>query len=116
MKNATLIHNHPSGSAFSKEDIMLAIYHDLDGIHAIGQKVKTNYYLTRPSKGWPEIQYVRNVFDRISTEVRYSFMDKISNGSLTIEAAESTHAEAVMIMLVDEVKEFKGCFIKKQGN
>ncbi|RYU92863.1 hypothetical protein [Emticicia agri] len=50
LKDGTLVHNHPSGSSFSPQDIQIAIQHNVKDFYL----VTPNYlfYIKRPTKGW----------------------------------------------------------------
>jgi GGDEF domain-containing protein/GNAT superfamily N-acetyltransferase len=51
--NVTLTHNHPNGSCFSIEDILVTVGLDLKEMRAVTASGRT-YILTRPTKGWDE--------------------------------------------------------------
>jgi hypothetical protein len=52
MADAILTHNHPSGGAFSPQDISMAYSANLQSIRAVGTKYR--YILTRPATGWAQ--------------------------------------------------------------
>lgn len=51
LKGKILVHNHPSGGAFSSNDVLMAIQADLLEVRATGRK--GTYIMHRPKQGWP---------------------------------------------------------------
>ncbi|MCG8384401.1 MAG: hypothetical protein MJA30_02570 [Cytophagales bacterium] len=50
LKDAVIVHNHPSGSSFSWEDVRNIIYYDAFACYLVTNTFV--YYLVRPQKGW----------------------------------------------------------------
>lgn len=50
LKNATLVHNHPSGSSFSPQDIQIVVQFDAKEIYLITPNHL--FSLKRPTSGW----------------------------------------------------------------
>ncbi len=50
LKDSTLVHNHPSGSSFSIQDIQIVIQFNVKEIYLVTSKYL--YYVRRPLSGW----------------------------------------------------------------
>jgi len=94
-----LSHNHPSGTAFSPEDLLMAVQHDLRQVRANGVIDKgadqgTAYvYTASPSAGVRAlgVDGLRAEIDNANATTRREFWSKINDGSMSILDAEASH-------------------------
>ena len=101
IRGTVFTHNHPGGwdfarddprrvgNSFSPEDIMFAAKYELQEVRAVTPKY---VFTMRPGDaGWPSVKAIEETFWRIDGEVRNEFWEKIKNGEMTVEEAESIH-------------------------
>jgi hypothetical protein len=112
MKDSTLVHNHPSGRAFSLEDLQSTMEGDLSEIVAVGQRSGYNYYFKRPKSGWTNVIGKRLALSQINNDVYNEFSSKIMAGILTPQEADFRHPEEVMLRFVAQFSDLQGCYTK----
>jgi hypothetical protein len=64
MKDAVILHNHPFGTSFSREDVEMVIAHNAKKLIVV--TAEFSYTITRPSNGWPvelDEQWIRANFE-----------------------------------------------------
>ena len=91
-KGMTLVHNHPNGSPFSKDDIRMAAIAELAEIRAVGEQYV--YSMKTFPAGWTEYWWQnrgRYSFDKIEKEVMDDLNKWYTEGVLTQAEANSTH-------------------------
>lgn len=99
MAGATLTHSHPSGRAFSPDDIAFACRNHLAEIRAVGTDTAGNRWLYRfqpaqePSGGW-NVSSVAAKYGLADASVYNDWLPKIS--SFTRTWAENNHGHEVM--------------------
>ena len=99
-KGVVFSHNHPSGTSFSREDIVFAAAHGLKQIRAVGDK----YVYTMESAGeWMSPKEIAEVSGQEDKNVRREFTDKILGGRMTVEDAESSHWHEVWTRIADRL-------------
>jgi hypothetical protein len=79
--HAHLVHNHPSGTSFSGDDMSMAINSDLAAIHAIGTTgagERWYHVLHRPEGGWPPWAAVMASYINDSQTTREHFTAQIN--------------------------------------
>ena len=99
MKDAHLVHNHPSGQSLSPTDLNLSINADAASIIAVGRDGATgkvrNYSFNRPSSGWPHYETVMRIRAEASAEVEAKLQRAINEGRMTHEEASARHHDEV---------------------
>jgi hypothetical protein len=89
--NRVLTHNHPGGTAFSRGDGELAVFHNMAEIRAV-TKAGT-FRLVRVGLDWPTDLLER--YDHFSGTTISDFRRQIANGQLTIDQANAIHQTEV---------------------
>lgn len=103
-ENNILTHNHPSGSSFSMEDVVLAATWNLKGIRACGQYYR--YYLNRPPSGWSKELWektIKPLAEKHHNDVFQEFTVLIRKGEMTPEEANLRHWHEVWSRVAREV-------------
>jgi hypothetical protein len=99
MKDAHLVHNHPSGQSLSPADLHLSINADAASIVAVGRDKVTgkfwNYSFNRPPGGWPDYGTVMRVRAEASAEIEAKLMQAVREGRLTPGEASARHHDEV---------------------
>ena len=99
---ATLTHNHPSGTSFSPSDIAFASTSRLNeirayGTNSLGQKV---IHSAKPGvRGWPKPSEIERRIPILSDAVRYSLLQKIDAGEMSLDEANAGHWHATWTRL-----------------
>lgn len=116
MQGNILLHNHPSGSAFSPDDVMCALTNDLKEIRAFGKEYE---YIYRPEKAIPKtpanIYIRRSVIDFLSDQnmAMYDKQEpKVKAGEMSIKAATLNHWHEVM---TNFVAKFGGVYERRKS-
>ena len=104
MKDNILLHNHPTGSSFSPDDVMCTLTNGLKEVRAFGKEYE---YIYRPEKAIPKrpanITIRRSIIDFIDDQniAMYVKQDpKIKAGEMSIKAATLNHWHEVMTNFV----------------
>jgi hypothetical protein len=87
-RNAVFTHNHPTGSSFSPEDILMAQKLDLQEMRAVG---KDYIYCMRRVDNWPSGTAIKTYSDNIHKQVYDENTPRIMDGTLSLDAAEANH-------------------------
>lgn len=100
LKGNILTHNHPRGTSLSFPDIAVLVYHDMKEIRAVGKdyihSMKVNHQAFNPFETNEEkLIKIKAAYEHYNKEVRQEFTQKIKNGEITIDYAESNHQHEV---------------------
>lgn len=100
LRNGTLTHNHPRGSAFSPEDITFATAYDLKQVRAVGRNDMGETHIftaTRPVGGWKHSRNeTRRTIDHIAADMRDALRKKVDKGKMSPERANADFWHEVM--------------------
>jgi len=111
MKDNILLHNHPSGSSFSPDDVMCTLTNGLKEVRAFGKEYE---YIYRPEKAIPKTP--ANKDKRLSiagflddqNAAMYDKQDpKVKTGEMSVKAAALNHWHEIM---TEFVKKFGGVY------
>ena len=109
-RDATLTHNHPSGTAHSKADVLLAEEYKMKEIRAVGSKY--NHSIKPPDSGWAEyyrnektrkIQTLSEHYDRKNQEIREIFIPQLEKGIIDINNVDELHQHRLWTELSEEI-------------
>lgn len=113
MKDAIMTHNHPRGwgypensmqrigNSFSKEDIQLAIKWDLAEMRAVTPNY--TFIMKRPEGGWGlSTNEASKAIDRVNAKIHKEFLNRIQNGTTTINKASTVHYHRLWKELSEE--------------
>lgn len=101
LENAVITHNHPSGRAFSPEDLRTAVNFNIAELRAVGVAQPYTYVLRRPRDGWPKD--LADHYVKVIEEVEDDFSIMVERGELTADKAKQTLAHESMVQLAKEL-------------
>jgi hypothetical protein len=99
MKDAHVVHNHPSGQSLSPADLHVAIGADAQTMVAIGRDAVTgkfkNYSFNRPAGGWPQFETVMRIRAEATAAVMEKLYREVGEGRITSDEAAARHHDEV---------------------
>lgn len=107
LEDSVLSHNHPNGSSFSPEDIMLAAHANAREIRAFGTNSLGETYLytmTRQAGSWPGTIELIEAYAKADNAVRNKFTERIRSGKMEIAEANSTHHHEVWTRVIARLR------------
>lgn len=108
MRGNTLIHNHPTGSSFSPEDVLFAVQSEMAEIIAVGIDRETHEkirYSIQPHRGgkWPLAKVVANTIGDADYRVQTINWLAIREGTLRAEQANARHWHQVWTLAAEQL-------------
>ncbi len=104
MENNILMHNHPGGTSFSKQDIKSATSLGVSEIRVVGEKYA---YSMKASSTWPSWDTgIEEIYNAIYAEVYAEQAQAIRRGEMTIDEANIEHMHTVWSRLAKRNPEF----------
>ncbi len=95
-KGGVFTHNHPMGRSFSVQDLVMFEKWEYSELRAVS---KGWTYSIKPAfKRW-NIDVVHAEYGKVNKKIRDLFEDKILSNQITIDQAEATHHNEVMLLM-----------------